>query len=160
MRQRQFQTNFISYYSIEELPKEYQALLNLAKESLEHSYSPYSNFKVGAAALMKNGKMYGGSNQENAAYPLCLCAERVTLSAAESQSPNVPIEAMAITVKNPNQIINSPAMPCGSCRQVLCETERKHKNEIEIIIQGEVGEIFVFKTAKDLLPFSFNESFL
>jgi len=160
MREKELTTSFFIYDSLQELSKEDQNLLNLAKKSLDHSWSPYSEFKVGAAVLMKDGKMYGGSNQENAAYPLCLCAERVTIAAAESQSPHIPIMSIAVTVKNPNQLIDQPAAPCGSCRQVICETERKHKQEIRVLIRGEVGPIYMFKSGKSLLPFSFDETFL
>lgn len=135
-------------------------LLALAKDSLENAHAPYSNFKVGAAALLDNGKMLGGSNQENAAYPMCLCAERVALSAVASQAPKATIKAMAITVKAPTQVIDQPAMPCGSCRQALCEIEYKQKAPIRLIIRGETGVIFIFKSAKDILPFSFDASFL
>ena len=103
-----------------DLSKKDAKLLQLATSSLANAYAPYSKFQVGAAILLKNGKMVGGSNQENAAYPMCLCAERVALSAAASQYPKVIIKSMAITVKAPNQIVQEPAMPCGSCRQALC----------------------------------------
>jgi len=135
-------------------------LLALAKSSLENAYAPYSNFHVGAAILLENGKMLGGSNQENAAYPMCLCAERVALSAVASQYPNLLIKTMAITVKAPNQIIGQPAMPCGSCRQALCEKEYQQKHPIRLVIRGEEGPIYCFQSAKDILPFSFDASFL
>ena len=137
-----------------------EALLNLATSSLKNAYAPYSNFQVGAAILLTNGKMLGGSNQENAAYPMCLCAERVALSAVASQYPNEVIKTMAITVKAPNQIVNQPAMPCGACRQALCEKEYQQKQAIRLVIRGEIGSIFCFKSAKDILPFSFDASFL
>ncbi len=142
------------------LSKKERSLLALATTSLDHAYAPYSNFKVGASILLTNGKMVGGSNQENAAYPMCLCAERVALSAAASEHPNVPIKSMAITVKAPNQIIDQPAMPCGSCRQALCEQEFRQKKPIKLVIRGEKGPIYIFKSAKDILPFSFDASFL
>lgn len=135
-------------------------LLTLATASLKNAYAPYSNFHVGAAILLESGEMFGGSNQENAAYPMCLCAERVALSVAASQHPNVVITTMAITVKAPNQIIGQPAMPCGSCRQALCEKEYQQKQAIRLVIRGEKGPIFCFKSAKDILPFSFDASFL
>ena len=143
-----------------DLPKKEAKLLALAKSSLANAHAPYSNFKVGAALLLENGVMMGGSNQENAAYPMCLCAERVALSAAASQQPNVIVKTMAITVKAPTQIIDQPAMPCGSCRQALCEIEQKQKKPIKLVIQGEIGDIYVFKSASDILPFSFDASFL
>ena len=100
MRKGKIETHFLIFDSLEELPQSDKELMVSAKEALSNSYSPYSNFKVGAAVLMQDGKIYAGSNQENAAYPLCLCAERVTLSTADSQSPKIPILSIAITVKN------------------------------------------------------------
>ncbi len=143
-----------------ELEEAGQKLLALAKKSLKHSHSPYSNFKVGAAVLLENGKMLGGSNQENAAYPMCLCAERVALAAAASQQPGKTIMAMAITVKHPTKIINQPVMPCGSCRQAICEMEQKQQRPIQLIIRGEEGNIFIFKTGLDILPFAFDGALL
>jgi len=145
---------------LSDLSKKDAKLLALAISSLDHAYAPYSKFHVGAAILLENGKMLGGSNQENAAYPMCLCAERVALSAAASQYPKVLIESMAITVKAPDQIVKEPAMPCGSCRQALCEMEYQQKKDIKLVIRGEQGVTYIFKSAKDILPFSFDASFL
>ena len=145
---------------ISDLPKKEAKLLALATSSLADAYAPYSKFQVGAAVLLKNGKMIGGSNQENAAYPMCLCAERVALSAAASQYPKMLIHSMAITVKAPHQVVNQPAMPCGACRQALCELEFQQKKNIKLVVRGEQGDIYVFKSAKDILPFSFDASFL
>ena len=153
-------TQIIVFRSVKDLTKSDQKLLELAKQSLEHSYSPYSNFKVGAAIRLKNGKMLGGSNQENASYPLCLCAERVALSAAESQYPGVPVVAMAITARNPKQIIDHPVSPCGACRQAMAETEHKHRHRMKLILQGETGDIYTLNAAKDLLPLLFDSSYL
>lgn len=95
----QLSATYKIYSDLSELPEEDQVLLQLAKKSLKNSYSPYSNFKVGAAALLQNGKMIGGSNQENASYPLCICAERVVIAAAGAQFPEQPITALAVSVK-------------------------------------------------------------
>lgn len=146
--------------SLSDLSKKDAKLLTLATSSLANAYAPYSNFHVGAAILLENGKMVGGSNQENAAYPMCLCAERVALSTAASQYPKMLIKTMAITVKAPNQVVQQPAMPCGSCRQALCEMEFQQKEDIKLVIRGEAGDIYIFKSAKDILPFSFDASFL
>jgi len=145
---------------MDDLPKKDAQLLVLAKTSLKNAYAPYSKFQVGAAILLKNGKMIGGSNQENAAYPMCLCAERVALATAASQYPKMIIKTMAITVKAPNQVVRQPAMPCGACRQTLCELEFQQKKDIKLIVRGEEGDIYIFKSAKDILPFSFDASFL
>lgn len=143
-----------------QLPKIDRRLLKAAKKALKHSWSPYSNFKVGAAILLKNGEVLQGSNQENAAYPMCLCAERTALAAAASQFPKAAVNTIAITVKNPALLIDAPAAPCGACRQVMCETESKHQQEMRVILRGEKGPIYVFKSAKVLLPFGFDASFL
>ena len=137
-----------------------QKLLKKAKQALKKSYSPYSNFKVGAAILLNNGKMMSGSNQENASYPLCLCAELVTISAADSVYPKIPILAMAITAKSPTQTIIQPVAPCGACRQVIFETEMKHDTPMRILLQGEKGKVYIIEGAKDLLPLSFDGSLL
>jgi len=146
--------------TLSDLSKKHAKLLTLATSSLVNAYAPYSKFQVGAAILLENGKMIGGSNQENAAYPMCLCAERVALAAAAAQYPKVLIKSMAITVKAPNQIVQQPAMPCGSCRQALCEVEFQQKKDIKLVVRGEEGVIYIFKSVKDILPFSFDASFL
>lgn len=160
MKRRRLVLEWEEVKEIADLISTEAALLNLATVSLKNAYAPYSNFHVGAAILLANGKMIGGSNQENAAYPMCLCAERVALSAVASQYPNEVIKTMAITVKAPNQIIGKPAMPCGSCRQALFEKEYQQKQAIRLVIRGEEGSIFCFKSVKDILPFSFDASFL
>jgi len=142
------------------LSKSDRLLLKHAKKALKHSWSPYSNFKVGAAILLKNGQILEGSNQENAAYPMCLCAERTALAAAASQFPKSAVQCIAITVKNPESLIKSPAAPCGACRQVMCETEGKHQQTMRVILRGEKGPIYVFESAKELLPFGFDATFL
>ncbi len=160
MKKHILKTAIEVYTSEKELSLKDQKLMKKAKQALKKSYSPYSNFKVGAAILLKNGKMMSGSNQENASYPLCLCAERVTISAADSVHPKVPILAMAITAKSPSQTITKPVAPCGACRQVIFETEMKHDTPMRILLQGETGKVYVIEGGKDLLPLSFDGSLL
>jgi len=148
------------YPSLHELADLDQQILQLAKEQLQYSHSPYSNFKVGTGLLLENGKLVGGSNQENASYPLCLCAERVALAAAAATHPNVPVIALAVTVKHPDKMIDKPAMPCGACRQVICEVEQKQQRAIRILTQGEAGEIFIFPSGGAILPLAFDASYL
>jgi len=136
------------------------AILKAAKKALDDSYSPYSKFQVGAALVLENGKIIPGSNQENASYPLCLCAERIALGAAASQYPRIPVVAMAVTIKNAKFHIDQPVSPCGACRQVLLETEFMHKKDMRIVLQGESGDIYVLNSAKDLLPLYFDGTFL
>jgi cytidine deaminase len=148
------------YASINELPEEYRVLMQKAKEGLTKSYAPYSGFQVSAATLLENGEIVVGANQENAAYTMCLCAERVALAAASCNFPDVPVKAMAITVQNKIKQVTIPAAPCGACRQVLSETEDRFNSKIKILLAGETGEIYALETAKDLLPLFFDGSLL
>lgn len=151
---------YASFASPAELSPADQALLAAAKEALPHSYSPYSNFRVAAAARLADGTVVTGWNIENAAYPMCICAEPVTLAAAASQRPGMPVVAMAITVKSANQVLDQPASPCGSCRQQLHEHETRFGQPIKLILRGESGPVFVFDRAGDLLPFGFSGTML
>ncbi len=160
MRTAVLQTAYTIYDSLAEMPDADRQLLELAKVSLENSYSPYSNFKVGAAALLQNGELVGGSNYENASYPLCICAEQTVITTAANRFPNTPVMALAIAVKNPKQVIEKPGAPCGACRQVIHETEMKNQQDMRIILQGETGPVYVFEKGLDLLPLAFDGSFL
>ena len=135
-------------------------LLARATEQVEHAYAPYSKFKVGAAILLANGAIVTGNNVENAAYPMCLCAEQTAMGAAASQYPKVAIVSVAVTVQNEGMNINEPAGPCGSCRQIISEAEDRHQQMISIIMRGETGPIYKVNSAKDLLPISFSGAFL
>lgn len=160
MKKRNLKTAIEVYSSEKELKSQDQKLIKMAKKALKKSYSPYSNFQVGAAILLANGKMMSGANQENASYPLCLCAERVLLAGASCIYPNVPVVAMAITAKSSTQKVDSPVAPCGACRQVICETEMMHKKDIRIILQGVKGKVFTTSSGKNLLPLSFDGSLI
>jgi len=137
-----------------------KALLAAARAALPNAYAPYSNFRVAAAARLEDGTVVTGWNTENAAYPMCLCAEPATLAAAASQRPGMAVVAMAITVKSPNRILNKPASPCGSCRQQLAEHEGRFGIKIKLILRGEKGPVFIFESAEDLLPFGFTGKLL
>lgn len=130
-------------------------LLEKAHEGLESAYAPYSGFQVGAAVRLENGKIVTGSNQENAAYPMCLCAERVALAAAAADYPGVRVLAIAVTCRSKHQDLREPAAPCGACRQVICETEDRHGGPIAILLQGETGPVFKLRTGRELLPLAF-----
>lgn len=160
MKAHTLQTAFLVYDAPDELPPAEKDLLALARLSMAHSYSPYSHFKVGAAVLMANGETLGGSNYENASYPMCICAEQSVLAAAASRFPHVPVVAIAVTVHNPRQLIGQPAAPCGACRQVICETEQKNKQTMRVILQGETGPVYLFERGTDLLPLAFDGNFL
>jgi len=140
----------------DELPTELAELLVQAKIAIVTAYAPYSNFKVGAAALLENGVIVSGSNQENASSPAGICAERVTLSAASALHPNVAVVALAISAKANDQVLMEPVAPCGICRQTILEYEQRFHYDIEIILQGEGGKIFRINSVKELLPLNFS----
>jgi cytidine deaminase len=160
MRKQLFECPVTVFDTPEELEKDDRALLALARKTREDAYAPYSGFKVGAAALMENGEMLPGTNYENASYPLTICAEQAVLAAASSRFPGVPVRALAITVKNLKQVIAHPAAPCGACRQVIYETERKNDAAIRVILQGETGPVYLIERGRDLLPLAFDETYL
>jgi cytidine deaminase len=155
LKKHELKTVFTEYKTVEELPSEDKKLVKLAKEAAKTAYAPYSGFYVGAAVLLENGVYVKGNNQENAAYPSGLCAERVAVFTASSQYQGITIKAIAVTAKSNKYIINSPVTPCGSCRQVLAEYEHLQKSPIRIILSGEKGEALVIDKVEDLLPFSF-----
>jgi cytidine deaminase len=160
MKEISFTSSFLSYNSLEELPKDIQALMNEAVEVRKKAYAPYSQFRVGAALLLDNGKIVLGSNQENAAYPSGLCAERVAIFHAGSVYPEAKILKMAITAASDTNQTKAPIPPCGSCRQSIAEYEIKQDTPIEIYFMGEIGEIYKSESLKNLLPFMFDKKFL
>ena len=146
------------YDSANQLSAPDQLLIKKATEALSKSYSPYSKFQVGAAALVKGGEIVTGANMENAAYPMCICAEGVVLSSVESSFPGQTIETIAITAKSASVKLISPPTPCGACRQLICEKENRQGKSIRVILFAEDTEIYVINTIKDILPFSFDGS--
>jgi cytidine deaminase len=150
-------TTVIKTYRPDELSKADGELVAAAKEATKGSYAPYSGFSVGAAALLKNGVVVTGSNQENAAYPSGICAERTTLFYANSQYPDQPVDTLAIAARTEKDFIDSPIPPCGACRQVMLETEARYKRPIRILLYGKT-EIYEITRASDLLPLSFDGS--
>ena len=160
MKEINTQTSFVVYDSFSELETDDKALVNKAKEAVANSYAPYSHFHVGAAILLENGIVVTGNNQENAAYPSGMCAERVAIWNASSQYPNTIIKKIAITVKSKNKTVDKPVAPCGACRQTLLEYEVNQKEPITVFFMGEIGTIVKANSLQDLLPFSFDESFL
>ncbi|MDO4191230.1 MAG: cytidine deaminase [Bacteroidales bacterium] len=138
-----------------ELTAQQRQLVDAAKRSSEKAYAPYSRFNVGAAVLLDNGEMVVGNNQENAASPSSLCAERVTMYSANALWPNVAPSAIAIAAFNDAGFLAQPISPCGACRQVLAETEQRYGKPIEVLLYGTEG-ILVFHCVDDLLPFSFS----
>lgn len=155
MHKQQLNFEFEIYDSIDELSKDDARLLEEAQKITKIAYAPYSHFQVGAMALLSNGKMVAGSNQENASYPVGICAERVLLSAASSLYPGVAIETIAISYQNENGKSNRPITPCGICRQSLAEYESRMKHPIRLILGGIEGKIFIISNAEMLLPLGF-----
>lgn len=154
MRKLTYETVFTEYLP-DEIPAEYVELIEEAKRQTQKAYAIYSNFQVGAALLLENGKIIGGNNQENAASPSGICAERTAVFYANSQYPNVPIKAIAIAAYTNNDFISTPISPCGSCRQVLLETENRYGKDIQLILYGK-KRIYVLSKVRQLLPFSFD----
>ncbi|MEA3444817.1 MAG: cytidine deaminase [Bacteroidota bacterium] len=142
-----------------ELSPDEQKLIEISKEAIKNSYSPYSNFKVGAAVLLDNGEIIRGSNQENAAYPSGLCAERVALFYANANYPENKVIAIAITAANDKGILQFPIAPCGSCRQVMLETEQRFNKSIRTFLMGN-DKIYRIDSVEQLLPLHFNRNFL
>lgn len=131
-----------------------QELLSKAKSYQENAYAPYSEFKVGAAVRLENQEVIGGNNQENAAYPSGLCAERVALFAAAAQYPNTKIEALAIYAHSKNK--ETLLSPCGACRQVMHEYESKQQQVYKVLLMDQEENITCFFSCADLLPLAFN----
>lgn len=144
------------YDSVNELNNDDRQLLEQAQKATDTAYAPYSQYRVGAAVLLENNVTITGNNQENAAYPSGLCAERVAIFYASSQYPDVPIKSIAITARANNFRINSPITPCGSCRQVMAELENRHKNKIKVILMGETGKIQIIYGIENILPLTFD----
>lgn len=153
-------TQFTVYNAVDELPMDIQDLMKQAVTVRKNAYAPYSQFRVGTALLLDNGKVVVGSNQENAAYPSGLCAERVAIYHAGAVYPDAKILKMAITAASDTNKTIKPIPPCGSCRQSIAEYEIRQETPIEIYFMGEIGDIYKSDSLKNLLPFMFDKKFL
>lgn len=160
MKEISITTQFSVFDSIQELPIDIQNLMEQAITVRKKAYAPYSKFRVGTALLLDNGKIVLGSNQENAAYPSGLCAERVAVFQSGAIYPNAKILKMAITAASDTNTTTAPIPPCGSCRQSIAEYEIKQESPIEIYFMGEVGAVYKSASLKNLLPFMFDKKFL
>ena len=141
-------------YQWNELTDEQRKVVSVAKEQTQNSYCPYSGFHVGAGVLLANGEIIRGANQENAAYPSGLCAERTALFAAGAQYPDQPVKKLAIACFTDGHFTKEPGAPCGACRQVMLETEHRYPGKMEVLLYGE-DATYVFESAADLLPLIF-----
>lgn len=158
MKKMEQHFSYTAYESIQELNTADQELMNAAKSATSLAYAPYSKFRVGAAARLENGVILKGSNQENASFPVGICAERVLLSVASSLYPNTPILEMAISYKNEMGKSDNPISPCGICRQSLLEFEMKTHQGIRLLLAGETGMVYEVPKAHDLLPLGFTSA--
>lgn len=157
MRKITLDSYFEEYESIDQLSQEDQLLVLEARKAADDAYAPYSHFHVGAAVLLDNGIVVRGNNQENAAYPSGLCAERVAFFSIGAQHPGQKIKSIAITAypegkKTP--VI--PISPCGDCRQVMAEYEQRYQHNIRLIMEAGNGKFIVSESVKQLLPFLFS----
>jgi cytidine deaminase len=146
--------------TLEALDSESKYLIHKAKEATAHAYSPYSKFCVGAAIILDDGTVVTGSNQENASYPLCMCAERVALYAASSMYPDKKILKMAVVAHKKNHKELVAATSCGACRQVMIEYEERQKEPMRVIMLGAPDRWLDFPSARTLMPFSFDKKTL
>ena len=155
MRKQEIKWSVMVYDSIEELNAEDMSLLADARSQTQFAYAPYSNFNVAAVARLVNGEIVKGTNQENAAYPAGICAERSLLSAAGTQYPGIGIKTMAISYHNLKGNNLRPVSPCGICRQSFAEFQQRTGQPVRLILAGMEGEVYIIENAVHLLPLVF-----
>lgn len=147
----------IEHLTLDELQVSDRKLVERALEASHNAYAEYSHFYVGAAVRLADDSVVIGANQENAAFPSGLCAERTAIFAAQAQHPELPITTLAIVARNDNGLLDEPVTPCGACRQVILGIEDRYKHPIRILLYGKSG-VYQIATVKDLLPLSFVDS--
>lgn len=147
----------IDHCQLEELGTDDRELVERALKATENSYAEYSHFYVGAALRLANGNIVIGANQENAAFPSSLCAERTAVFAAQAHYPDQPITTLAIAARNDHGLLEEPVSPCGACRQVILGIEDRYKRPVRILLYGKHG-VYCVQSVKDLLPLSFVDS--
>lgn len=155
MQKKEFNFSYEVYAKVEELSREDAQLLDKARAVTENAYAPYSRFRVGAMAKLENGQFVSGTNQENASFPVGICAERVLLSTASSLYPGIAIDTLAISYFNEQGPSDQPISPCGICRQSLQEFEQRTGRPIRLILGGQSGKIYILSQASLLLPLAF-----
>lgn|SRR5690554_622436 len=159
-KKQKLEIQYEIFETLTDLPAEIQDLMHKAQEARENAYAPYSHFKVGAAVKLSSGAITVGNNQENAAYPSGLCAERVAIFHAGATHPKETVVAMAISARSQNRILNQPIGPCGACRQSMAEYEQRQQTPIVIYFMGETGKIAKVASVANLLPFGFDANYL
>lgn len=153
MRQVNITIN-IDFCSMEELTRDERELIQMAIDATKNSYAKYSKFYVGAALRLEDGQVFIGANQENAAFPSGLCAERTAIFSAQANSPGQAITTLAVAARNNFGPLDNPVTPCGGCRQVMLEMEDRYQRDVKVLLYGKKG-IYRVKSVKDLLPLSF-----
>jgi len=155
MKEEKIELTFVKA-NFNELDISEQELIEKAKNAYSNAYEPYSGYSVGASVLLENGEVISGSNQENAAYPSGLCAERVALFYAGAKYPEVAIKTIAISAKSKTFEIDDVVSPCGACRQVMAEYQQKQGEDIRLLLHSPNDEVLIANSLTDLLPFMFN----
>ena len=156
MEKKSLTIPYEAYASIEELDAADRSLMEAAIEALKGSYAPYSHFNVGAAVRLADGTVVKGANQENAAYPSGLCAERTAMFSASANHPGVPFESLALVCAREGALMPNPGSPCGACRQVMAQYEREAGKPMRILL-GSSGPTLAFDGVESLMPFIFND---
>lgn len=159
MNWKEIKIHYREYSRDDVMPGKWRELVEQAKQASDNAWAPYSGFKVGAAVRLASGRIVTGNNQENAAYPAGLCAERTALFSANANFPEDPVEEIAVSAQNSNGYVSEPVKPCGGCRQALLEVETRFNKPVTIILSGEES-IWVFDGIDSLLPLNFKRSSL
>ena len=155
MEQKILTIDYTEYSSIDELSADDRELVLAAREATSGSYSPFSRFMVGAAVRLADDIVVKGANQENAAFPSGLCAERVAMFYANAAYPDVPVEALAIAASQHGEFCRMPASPCGACRQVMAQVQKRSGKKMRIILAGS-EKIYIFPSVDSILPLIFD----
>ena len=155
MTNKEIKIAYREYESLEQLEAEERKLADAAIAAMKNAYAPYSGFSVGAAVMFEDGEIVKGSNQENAAYPSGLCAERTALFYASASRPDKAMAALAIAAGQNGEICGTPATPCGACRQVMAQYQVKSGRPMKILLVG-ADRIWEFDKVDDLLPLIFD----
>ena len=155
MTNKEIKIAYIEYESLDQLGPDDRKLADAAIEAVSRSYAPYSNFNVGAAVMFEDGEIIKGANQENAAYPSGLCAERTALFYASAKRPEVPMKALAIAAGQNGKLCGTPATPCGACRQVMAQYQTKGGIPMSVLLVG-ADKTWKFEKVDDLLPLIFD----
>lgn len=155
MARKEIKIEYDEFASAQELSAQDRELCRAAVEALDGSYAPYSHFHVGAAVRLSDGTIVKGANQENAAYPSGLCAERTAMFAAGANYPGLDMEGIAVVARQDGRICSSPAAPCGACRQVMAQYQTKSGKPMSVILVG-ADLIMKFSRVDDLLPLIFD----